>query len=415
MQVRFVAQPFDDGSDMREFVDAVCADESLEHFEIVVAWAKRSGLKVVEDDLRILRARGCSLRLIVGIDQGGATRQGLELAKDLFDEVSVFHDRGGRTFHPKVYVAWGEGSGRVLVGSHNLTAGGAHFNYEAAIELTLSRPADDELLATLRDFTARLRSDTGMCQVLTAGVLSELISNPRYKIGDENLRHNPGIPGVPADLDTETDVESITEPTPNPPSIFGPSALLKKPAPAASKGGAPKKTGVPGPQQGAGESTLPVVNPTDAATGTVVKRWFKKLPNSDAQQPQTGNATGALRLTMSKHPIDWRTYFRQTFFSDQNWQNTVSQHGETLDYANVDFDVVINGASIGAKTLRIDHAPHREQGQSNVPTDLKWGVLSSNLLANDFTGSYVVLERLSNGAYRLEITPSDPGRAAFLA
>ena len=212
MQVRFIAQPFDDGRDMREFIGTIGSDAALANLEIVVAWAKRSGLEVIEGDLRGLAQRGCNLRLIVGIDQGGATRQGLELARDLFDEVSVFHDRGGRTFHPKVYVAWGDTSARILVGSHNATAGGAYFNYEAGIELTLQRPADDELLTSFRDFVDKLRSDTAMCQVLTAEVLAELISNPRYRIADEDLRHNPGVPGAPPELDTETDLESIPEP-----------------------------------------------------------------------------------------------------------------------------------------------------------------------------------------------------------
>jgi len=34
--------------------------------------------------------------------------------------------------------------------------------------------------------------------------------------------------------------------------------------------------------------------------------------------------------------------------------------------------------------------------------------------ANDYTGEYVVLERLSDGTYRLEISPNDPGPGAFL-
>jgi hypothetical protein len=147
----------------------------------------------------------------------------------------------------------------------------------------------------------------------------------------------------------------------------------------------------------------------------VSKRWFKKLPNSDAQHPQTGNATGALRLTKATHLIDWRTYFRHDFFASAHWQTTQSQHGQPLDFANVTFDVVIDGQALGARTLRVDHAPHREQGQSNVPTDLKWGNLSPALLATDYTDYWVVLERLVNGDFRLEIAQADPGAAAFVA
>lgn len=432
VQVRFLAQPFADGRDLRDFLSAVGADSDLMQLDVVVAWAKRSGLSRLQPHLETIRDRGGQTRLVVGIDEGGATRQGLELARVLFDSVHVFHDRSGRTFHPKVYLAAGDVSAWLLVGSHNATAGGVYFNYEAGVESVLARPDDDDLLESVRDYIARLYADTDLCKELTDAVLAEMVGNPRYRIGDEDARRRATPPAdEPEELDADVDLVDGAPPAGASPSIFGTSAEPKRMDPGAV--GAAKKAA---PQKAAAKKTAPTAGapakkaapakavaakkaaaggPGPAALPAVSKRWFKKLPNSDAQHPQTGNATGALRLTEAGHPIDWRTYFRHDFFAGENWQTTQSQHGQPLDFAIVTFDVVIDGHAFGARTLRVDHAPHREQGQSNVPTDLKWGNLSPTLLGTSYKGYWVVLERLGNGGYRLEITPTNPGAAAFMA
>jgi PLD-like domain len=417
MQVRFNAQPFVDGRDMREFVETIGNDADLDNLEIVVAWAKRSGLEVIECDLRGLAQRGCNLRLIVGIDQGGATRQGLELARVLFDEVSVFHDRGGRTFHPKVYVAWGDTSARILVGSHNVTAGGAYFNYEAGIELTLERPADDELLFSFRDFVDELRSDTAMCRVLTPDVLSELVSNPRYKIADEDLRHNPGVAGVPPELDTETDIETIPEPPVNPPSIFGPSALPKKPAPAAvtkavAKKAAAKKAPAKKAPAKKAAAVMKATGGGPVGTGHIVlKRWFRVMDGTAAQHPPNPNThpTHNLRLTLGRPqlPINKYTWHRQQMFGPLAWTPVV-RNGEQVEVAQGQFRVIEMGVDRGVHTLEISHAPHREESQNNIPTVLHWGTVEPLLAATDHTGRNVIIERLDNGTFRLEITAAQP-------
>ena len=151
MRVHFVAQPFaDNGFDLRDFLLRVLADKSINSLDIAVAWAKRSGLRIVEDAFRTFRARGGRIRMIVGISEGGATRQGLEMAVSLTDEAFIFHNPG-RTFHPKVYAAYGRTTAEVLVGSHNLTAGGSARNYEAGTlcELNLKDLEDKRYLESV--------------------------------------------------------------------------------------------------------------------------------------------------------------------------------------------------------------------------------------------------------------------------
>ena len=187
----FATQPFTDGGDLKHFINDVISDIGTTNLDVVVAWVKRSGLSRLYDDLESLRQRPGETRLIVGIDEGGATRQRLELARSLFDHVYVFHDRSGRTFHPKLYAAWGEGVGLVLSGSHNATAGGVYFDYQAGIECSLDLPDDVDFLNSIHRYVDRLIGDIDVCKELTDEVLKELATNPRYKVGDEDARR-PG-------------------------------------------------------------------------------------------------------------------------------------------------------------------------------------------------------------------------------
>jgi len=422
VQVRFVAQPFADGRDLRDFLSAVGADEHLMQLDVVVAWAKRSGLSRLQPHLEMIRDRGGQMRLVVGIDEGGATRQGLELAKTLFDSVHVFHDRSGRTFHPKVYLAAGVASARLLVGSNNATAGGVYFNYEAGVESELTLPDDEPLLMSVRDYVARLYADTDLCKELTEAVLAEMVVNPRYRIGDEDARSRAApSAGGPEELDADVDVEDGAPPTGAAPSIFGTSAEPKRTDPDAV--GAVRKAAVKRPvpaKKAATKKATPPAEATSTSRGPVVggaavrRRWFKKLSPTDALQ-NTGHSISALRLSKAKHDIVWQTYFRYDFFGDQTWTTETSRQGFPMEAAIVDFNVKVDGQDLGVQPIRVDHAPHREKGQLNVPTDLKWGpVLSAALRRKNFTSYFVVLGRLTDGSSTLTIQRQDPGAVSFV-
>jgi len=86
------------------------------------------GIVRVETDLKAFRDRKGTSRTIVGVDEGGATEQGLRLAAGLFDEAYVFYSGDGRTFHPKVYYLTGASRAVAFIGSNNLTPGGTFFN-----------------------------------------------------------------------------------------------------------------------------------------------------------------------------------------------------------------------------------------------------------------------------------------------
>src|ERR1700722_3048751 len=119
-EIDFLGQPYDADATSGAFVRRLLADDRYDRFTAVVAWARFRGVRRISDELGALRERGGTARLIVGIDEGIATRPGLIIALRHFAEVYVLHDRPGLTFHPKLYLAEGDTSAALLVGSGNL-------------------------------------------------------------------------------------------------------------------------------------------------------------------------------------------------------------------------------------------------------------------------------------------------------
>ena len=408
MDVEFFGQPYEGGLDLRDFLLRVQADGGIDGMRAAVAWGKRSGLGRVADIFSDLKARKSGVELIVGISEGGATHQGLELAIGLATRAYVFHDFEGRTFHPKIYLAKGPKTAHLLVGSHNLTKGGLFSNYEAglACRLDLRKTKDAALASQVDSYLDRLVDDSELCKPLSRTLLTALVADARYRIGDED-RPSKGSTG--SDDDSDSVQESRGQER-----IFGKSSKRRRqgiPAPGGKPTPSAKtKPTEAGDTRGAGVSgTNRSGRPKPRSSVAVAKRWFKKMRATDAQRPPkpNSNVTGNLRLSQARHPIDWTTYFRDDFFDCATWIPELSK--PTEEYCLLDFDVSIRGKSLGVHSLRVDHLPSRMASQSNVPTVLKWGDLSASLRKVDHVGDWVVLERLTDDSFRLEVRRDSPG------
>lgn len=395
MDLGFIGQPFADKENLRDFVDKAVADARVDRLSVLAAWAKYSGLIRVKDQLEAFRGRGGTSRLIVGIDEGGATEQGLRLALELFDSVHVLFDRSGRTFHPKVYLFEGSEIARLLVGSNNLTAGGVFYNYEGALQvlIDLAVGKEKQVVEQVTEYMDRLYGDSAVCKKLDETVLEELVADPRYRIRDERARRRAPT-GTPADdVDTRLDLDQVTP-------LFESSAEAKKSVPPS--GGS---ASVPAPV-----ATPPIPSPaTTPSSSAVARRWYRQMSPSDAQQPPgAGTAvTGNVKLNRAGHAIDQTTYFRHDFFGGLPWSSETTPRGPK-ETTVVSFRVTINGNDLGPFDLTVDHADFREAGQGNVTTWLHWGSLNPVMRATNYAGSYVVLERLSDDSFNLEITPTKP-------
>lgn len=153
------------------------SDAKFQELRVVVAYAKSGPLHRLETHFEAWRKAGGKSYAIIGIDQQGTSKEALELALALFDEVYVTREKG-ITFHPKAYIFEGITFARFFVGSSNLTVGGTETNFEASLVVDLDIAQEKNLYSDLRAIWDELLPN--MCpatQALTQGVINQLVAD----------------------------------------------------------------------------------------------------------------------------------------------------------------------------------------------------------------------------------------------
>ncbi|GAB1108953.1 phospholipase D family protein [Aeromonas caviae] len=127
---------------------------------IAVAFAKNSGVLRIKDSLERFRAREGKVNVYVGVDLGGTSYEALTALLLHTDSLNVVHSENGQTFHPKIYQFVGKEKGLVVIGSHNLTAGGLWTNFESSVLIPVdwSGANEVELLKGLDEYIENLSS-----------------------------------------------------------------------------------------------------------------------------------------------------------------------------------------------------------------------------------------------------------------
>lgn len=402
MEMRFLGQPFDDDVSLGDFIESGTSGHFNE-LQIAVAWAKKSGLARVLSKLEGFRADGGHVTLIVGISEGGATREGLDLALEVSDLSYVFHDPR-RTFHPKVYFAKSPGRRSLLVGSSNLTAGGLGWNFEASVWLDWLAGEWDEGEHNVESWFARLIAEEQSCRPLSAELIADIEASDDIVLGRESSARRVQRASSPAPEDSDSvlgaTISGLFEPVRN--------GLMKLPAL-----GAPRPItyrGTPPVTRPGSVATVPTNTAGPAVPAEDIQhRWFRELDNTAAQQVKSlgSNPTGNLRLSQGDSDFDHKVYFRNVFFGGLPWAPTEGKDSE--QEVVVDFQVRIVGTALGIQGLRISHDPKRIAGQANVPTVLHWGTLGQVLRSTSYVGMYVTLERSVDGKFYLTIEHGPTG------
>lgn len=413
MQLRFVGQPFAEHPNLVDFIEHA-RDNGFDELKIAVAWAKRSGLGRVWDALEDFKAQGGKIVLVVGVSEGGATKEGLNLALDISDEGYVYHDPQ-RTFHPKVYFASSTGKRSLMVGSSNMTAGGLSWNYEASIWVDWDAGEGHEVTEEVDTWFARLIEAPESCSRLTLDLITKLEQSKDIILGSETrARSNQSAKpaAVPEDNDS-TFVGTIS-------GLFKPlvQGLRKLPKLSATlaQAVAPALPGAKAPPAKSTAKSLAQAQPPRLAgpapldLGNVQRRWYRPLDNTAAQQVKSANSnvTGNLRLNRSATDIDPKTYFRDDFFGGLPW---AAAEKRPLDEEEViiTFRTWIDGQDYGFQELRVSHNLGRVADQNNIPTILQWGPLSPVMRETNFVGLYVTLERTHSGEFNLIISQAPRG------
>jgi HKD family nuclease len=228
VKVRMLFQPFKDDLCLYRVLQLALADDRFMNLTIVVAWAKESGLRRIRPLLSAFRGRGGTARIILGIDEGGASIEGLRSAIGDFNQATILHDTAG-TFHPKLYIIGGETASVIVVGSGNMTRGGLFGNYEAGVclDLDLTQDEDIQVHKEVTRYTQRLLEDSTSLP-LTEDLVQQLWDDPRYEIGTEASPMRKANP--------------LNQPG-GPPSVFGASKFAKHQDPAASSAAKPQQSG----------------------------------------------------------------------------------------------------------------------------------------------------------------------------
>ncbi|MGZ8286788.1 MAG: hypothetical protein ACXW27_12290 [Allosphingosinicella sp.] len=161
--------------------------DDYSEFRWLVAYAKAGPLQRLKSRLQAWRAKGRSIRAIFGIDQQGTSKEALEIALAVCDEVFITQERD-ITFHPKAYIFTGAAKARLYLGSNNLTVGGTETNFEAAVVVEASLPSDNAVLIEINDLWDQLLpANCPSTKKLDQALLNKLIADG-YVL-DERLLH----------------------------------------------------------------------------------------------------------------------------------------------------------------------------------------------------------------------------------
>lgn len=389
MKVTLTRQPYLDSASGASFLaNAIGSDTELRRVIIASAWVRRSGLLALESELRALRARGGRVTMLVGVDLKGTTRQGLDLARDCTDSLFVVHDPEGRTFHPKLYLAYGGSSGYALVGSHNLTAGGLGFNYECGLACTFDPRKERDLVDEVDGYVRRLVKDKGVCLKVTPQLVGRL-QREGWLADEERDRRN---------RDEDRTKPRGSRGGRSTPLFSGSTEEKRRHTPPRRADGRRRR-------RSAGRRGLS--SRKAAAVALAPDRWAKQLGPGDAQRPPVGNATGVVRLTPPRGIPDRSRFFRHVFFATESWRRD-QINGKPLDVTTIDADVVIGRRKLGVHSFKVDYADWRDV-RGRATATLHWDDLGRDLReTHDVVGWYLLLERGAAGAYRITLTKRRP-------
>lgn len=102
-------------------------------FTCLVAFASYGGVSALTKYIEESKAKGMKIKVVLGIDQKGTSKEALEevLAWDV--DARIFHTSSKNIFHPKVYLFENRDIFTLIVGSNNLTVPGLVQNVECSL------------------------------------------------------------------------------------------------------------------------------------------------------------------------------------------------------------------------------------------------------------------------------------------
>ena len=147
---------------------------------IVVAFAKNSGVLRIIGSLEKFRNQGGKVNIYVGVDLGGTSYEALTALLLHTDSLYVVHSEKRQTFHSKIYHFLGDEKELIAVGSHNLTAGGLWTNFESSIIVPLDTSCDNknQIVNDVKVYISELHSlKDSFMPITTQDDIDKLLNN----------------------------------------------------------------------------------------------------------------------------------------------------------------------------------------------------------------------------------------------
>lgn len=176
------------GSSVAAELISLFKDSKYHSFTCVVAFASRDAVSALSPYIQEAKRAGWSIKIVVGIDQGGTSAQALEELLSLGVSAQILHfDNPGSSviFHPKIYLFEGSDCYSAIIGSNNLTINGLARNMECAT--LIKGRKEDSFYGELYRYWGNLfnLTDTAL-RVITSTYIDELSS--RGVIPNERVR-----------------------------------------------------------------------------------------------------------------------------------------------------------------------------------------------------------------------------------
>lgn len=185
--ITVVNQPLN--GNLGDFLISCLEDSDFKVLNIMVAFAKNSGVLRLKPAFEQFKARGSKLNIFAGIDLDGTSYEALVSLSKLADKLYVVHAESDQTFHSKIYNFTNENKSIVVAGSNNLTAGGLWTNLESCsiIRLSLSSEIDRSVqrqvdlymndLVNIRGLSMEIKNQEDVERLHEAGYVSKEARN----------------------------------------------------------------------------------------------------------------------------------------------------------------------------------------------------------------------------------------------
>jgi hypothetical protein len=222
-EITFLVQP---ESQIGDRIAHLLAAPQLSRVILVSAWANRHTLLRLEPTILRARTAGIPVRVVVGIDLGGTSKEALqEIRAWDVDSYVIKNRRGGSTFHPKLYVVERTGRSDILIGSSNLTEGGFFTNYESVVQITYELPREnDSYQAALTQLSRFLQPTGETSRRLTDDLLRTLVNRGDIPTESEIRRRQRAESrqrrAVAGGQESPFGAEAVTSPPSLPPDVL---------------------------------------------------------------------------------------------------------------------------------------------------------------------------------------------------